>query len=303
MSEIRRAFKRAAETLLGSGAVSKLSGAWLRGRRLVLAYHNVLPPGVPPTGDRSLHCAFDQFVGHLDLLQARHELVALDDLLSSGSKQVAVSISFDDAYAGALLLAFPELVRRGIPVTVFVTPDLLGAGVPWWDMISPEQGLGDEVRRECLEELAGVSARVLEWTKHTGRPLSGAAEEARIATEAELITAGLMPGVTLAAHSWSHPNLVRSDDRELRAEMNRVGPWLEERFGARARNWVAYPYGLSDHRVREVARAVGYEAGFAISGGWHRIPADPFAIPRLNVPAGLSAKGLAARLNGLFDWP
>ncbi len=298
---MRSALKRTAETVMGSAAVHRLSGARLRGRRLVLAYHNVLPRGVPPRGDRSLHCAFDQFVGHLDLLQARHELVALDELLASGSRKAAVSISFDDAYANALLLAFPELVRRGIPVTVFVTPGLLGAGAPWWDAVSSTAGLGDEVRREYLEELGGVSARVLERTERSGRPRSGAGEEARIATEAELITAARLPGVALAAHSWSHPNLVRTDDRELRAEMNRVGPWLEERFGDRVRNWVAYPYGLSDQRVREAARAAGYEAGFAISGGWHRNTADPFAIPRLNVPSGLSARGLAARLTGLFD--
>lgn len=301
MSAIRSALKSAGEAVLGSAVVGGLSDAWLRGRRLVLAYHNVLPRGARPEGDRSLHCDFDRFVGHLDLLEARRELVTLDDLLASRSSNPVVSISFDDAYAGAILLALPELAGRGIPVTVFVTPGLLGGGIPWWDAVSTDLGLSEEVRRECLERLGGVSERVLDWATRTGRSRSGAGEAGRIATDAELATAASLPGVTLAAHSWSHPNLVRTDDQELEEELNRVGPWLKERFGARARNWLAYPYGLSDRRVREAARAAGYQAGFAVSGGWHQIATDPFAIPRLNVPSGLSTKGLAARLSGFLD--
>jgi hypothetical protein len=41
--------------------------------------------------------------------------------------------------------------------------------------------------------------------------------------------------------------------------------------------------------------------GFLVDGGW--LPPRPdnlFALPRLNVPAGLSADGLALRLSGLF---
>lgn len=300
MSGLRRGLKRAAEAALGSTALAGLSDAWLSGQRLVLAYHNVLPPGGPPEGDRSLHCAFDRFRAHLDLLQARHEVRALDELLTTGTSQPTVALTFDDAYAGALLVALPELASRGIPATVFVTPGLLGLGTPWWDAISDEMGLPDAVRRDCLENQGGVTARVVEWARGNGRSVARSGDAARIATEEELVRAAAVPGVTLAAHSWSHPNLVRCDDTQLRAELDGTLPWLTKRFGGLVRKWLAYPYGLSDGRVREATRAAGYEAAFAVSGGWHRKAGDRFAIPRLNVPAGLSTRGLAARLSGFL---
>lgn len=299
MPGFRGGLKRTAEAVLGSPVLASLSSAWLGGQRLVLAYHNVLSRGGSPGGDRSLHCDFDRFREHLDILQQRHPVRALDELLTTDAIQPTIAVTFDDAYAGALLVALPELVRRAIPVTVFVAPGLLGRGIPWWDAISDGRGLTDEVRRECLEAHGGKTAPILEWARGARRAVTDT-EDARIATESELEAAAALPGVTLAAHSWSHPNLVRCDATDMHPELERTLPWLADRFGGRTRKWLAYPYGLSDGRVREAARAAGYEAAFAVSGGWHRKDGDRYAIPRLNVPAGLSAKGLAARLSGFL---
>ena len=38
----------------------------LRGRRLILAYHNIIPTGSAPVGDRSLHLPLDEFAAQLD---------------------------------------------------------------------------------------------------------------------------------------------------------------------------------------------------------------------------------------------
>jgi len=297
---VRYALKQAAETILGNGLVTRLSRTWRSGQRLLLAFHNVVPQGAPSEGDRSLHCSFDQFRRHLDLLQARHPIRSLEQALAPGSEETMIAITFDDAYAGAVLMGLPELSGRGIPATMFVAPGLLGAGVPWWDAIAGAEGLGDDVRRDCLETLGGESSRVMEWARRAGLRSSDGGETVRIATEAELTGVASLKGVTLGAHSWSHPNLVRCAEADLRHELSRTMQWLEERFGGQARKWLAYPYGLNDAAVRRSAAGAGYEAAFTITGGWYRRPQDPFAIPRLNVPAGLSTGGLAARLNGFL---
>jgi hypothetical protein len=66
--------------------------------------------------------------------------------------------------------------------------------------------------------------------------------------------------------------------------------------------WIAYPYGLFDSNVEKAARAAGYEAALGISGGWFaRVPTDRFALPRVNVPPGMSTRGLALRAAGILS--
>jgi hypothetical protein len=49
--------KRRIETLLVGAGVASAGRRLRRGRGLILAYHNILPAGVEPEGDRSLHLA------------------------------------------------------------------------------------------------------------------------------------------------------------------------------------------------------------------------------------------------------
>ena len=107
--------------------------------------------------------------------------------------------------------------------------------------------------------------------------------------------------VSLGSHTWSHPNLTRSSPDELADELGRPLAWLREHFAEASLPAISYPYGLESEAVRAAARDAGYSLGFRVDGGWIPEPAgDRFALPRLNVPAGLSANGLALRLAGFF---
>ncbi|HEU4698415.1 MAG TPA: polysaccharide deacetylase family protein, partial [Gemmatimonadales bacterium] len=304
---MRAVLKSTAEAVLLHGGAAALGRRRVRGGRLVLAYHNIVADALPPGGDRSLHLAHGEFVAQLDVLECECEVVPLPALLGEApaghGTRPRVAITFDDAYHGAAALGVAELRRRGLPATIFVTPGMLGGRSFWWDALADAggAGLGDDARAHVLDALAGDDAAARRWARETGRPVVEPGPERRTATEAELLAALAHPGLALGAHTWSHPNLARLQGAALAHELAAPLAWLRERTD-RAIPWLAYPYGLTSPAVAVAARAAGYAGGCLVSGGWlsAATPHDPFAIPRFNVPAGISRAGFALRLAGLL---
>ena len=285
--------------LSGAAAVGRRR---LRGRTLVLAYHNIVEVACENCGDTSLHIASARFHRHLDAIEQLCDVVPISAIggpATGGRPRVA--ITFDDAYRGAVRLALPELARRGLPATVFVPPAFVPDGTFWWDDVGRlPGGLSDAARTAALEECRGRDAEVRRRYADRLSPLPPD-PDTRCATEEELRAAIMAGPVTLGSHTWSHPNLARATPAELAEELARPLAWLRERFADRYAPVLSYPYGLESPEVRAAARRAGYTMGFLVAGGW--LPAhgaDPFALPRLNVPAGMSADGLALRLSGLF---
>lgn len=299
---VRRSIKSLFETLAASYPARRLARPRLNGRVLVLAYHNVLPPDARPRGERSLHLPLDDFRRQLDHLRETHEVLPLARTLGPPSDRPAVAITFDDAYQSALQSGLPEASARGLPVTVFVAPGLLGREIPWWDAIADSgSGLLDPaLRQHAISALSGDTDRILRWAGAGGLPVQAACPATRIATESELEKAAQLEGVTLGAHSWSHPSLPDIPGDEMSRELARPLEWLQARFGA-VLPVLAYPYGRASPSVREATRVAGYVAALGIAGGWFRPAlADPMQIPRFNVPAGLSLRGFAARVSGVL---
>ncbi len=297
--------KRAVERMLRYGGAARIGHRRQAGRSLILAYHNILPTGEAAGGDRSLHLPQSDFAGQLDLLQQLAEVVPLADLLfapAPGGKRPLVAITFDDAYTGALTAGLAELRARSLPATVFVTPAFVGQGGFWWDEVVPPgaNGLTDALRLRALEEWQGKDAVIRKQLTQAGGRVVEGAPACRCTDEAGLRMALEFPGLTLGAHTWSHPNLSTLPDAELGPELARPREWLS-RFGERVLPVLTYPYGRAGARVEREAEAAGYRAALRVDGGW--LPptrGSLFALPRLNIPAGLTADGFALRLGGLF---
>src|SRR5690242_11327999 len=288
--------------------VSRVPSAARAARRddaLVLAYHNIVPTDARAAGDRSLHLSQRAFAEQLDWLLDRYDVVPLDRVLpdaASSARRPRVAITFDDAYRGAVTVGVHELVRRGLPATIFVTPAFVGGKTFWWDVLAPrdDEGLDATFRERALDEFQGDDMRVREWARSIGRAEEPMPDHAECATEDELCASARQPGITLGSHTWSHCNLARLDDATLHDELTRPVAWLEERFGAVC-GWISYPYGSFDARVARAAQRAGYVGALRIDGGWIGGAArDPFALPRLNVPAGLSRDGFILRTAGLL---
>ncbi len=264
----------------------------MAGRSLVLAYHNVVQDADAHRGDRSLHLPVSAFRQQLDLLQEHTRVVPLEQIVAgvADAHRPMVAITFDDAYRGAVELGVPELLRRGLPATVFVAPGLLGARATWWDALGERTGAGDVKERD----------RILEEEQGRQAAPDGVTLPAHYAcaTEAQVLEL-VRAGIGLGAHTWTHPNLARLAPDDLRRELEQPLHWLRQRDVSAP--MLAYPYGIASPNVERAAQDVGYAAAFRVQGGWMtRMPDARWSLPRFNVPAGLSRAGFRLRLAGYF---
>jgi len=301
---LRTAARSAVEHFLVSTGVAARSRRKDEGRVAILAYHNVVPAGTGRPGDASLHLEVGAFGRQLDRLIETHRVVSLVEALevpSDAGRPPPAAITFDDGYRGVLRHAVPELVERGLPATVFVCPGLLGADGFWWDRVSLAPGSAPAGWRErALGSLAGKQHAVL-GAMDAGRPPEGC----RPVTEDELLELAGTPGITLASHTWSHPNLTALPDEELAEELARPSRWLAERVpGAHLAGHVTFPYGLWDERVKAAAEVAGYRFQYRVEGGLARpvVGGPPLTrvLPRINVPAGVSVRGFELRTSGVL---
>lgn len=300
----RQLLKTAVEQGLLRSGLPGISSRLRRSDTLILAYHDVVPDGERVAGDSSLHLPRAVFAAQLDALLEMAEVVSLEVALSGEAARGArprVAITFDDAYRGAVLSGVEELAKRGLPATIFVPPALLDDGVFWWDALTPggTPGLPPAVRDDALLRLAGKGSTIL--TEHGCSDTTHIPAYARGASEAELRGAVERAGITLASHTWSHPNLAALAPAELEDELVRPLAWLRERF-AGVLPYISYPYGHYSPAVERAAAAAGYRAALRIEGGWLGDGnTNRYAIPRLNVPSGLSNAGFRLRCSGLLS--
>jgi peptidoglycan/xylan/chitin deacetylase (PgdA/CDA1 family) len=300
-SRVRHFLKRRAERALSSAGAGWAMRHRVRGKRLILAYHGIIPDGVSPAGERALFIREHDFAAQLDTILELVDVAPLDRIDDQGDGRPRVAITFDDAYRGAVTVGLKELTRRGLPATVFVSPARLNGHVFWWDALADSQGNLDDVIRRCaLNEFRGCDERVRRWAAAAALPTSeGLPAYAQTATEPELRAGLALEGITVGSHTWSHSNLASLSAAEVAIELERSRDWLRSEFGDKAIDWLAYPYGVDSRNARRAAADAGYRGALRIAGGWHR-PSDvsPFARPRLNVSAGVSRAGFRARLLG-----
>lgn len=300
---MKQSLKKALEAILGNPMAVSAARAIRPMDGVILAYHNIIEPGSPAAGDRSLHLTLDKFLAQVDWLGDFCSFTDLPDLLGgTPGTRPKVVMTFDDAYHGAVHLGIPELQQRGVPATIFVCSRWEGGELPWWDALADRHGgLRAEVRREALDSRHGHGPEVMEWARESGMAPAELPRQFRIASPAEVSTLLEGGGVSLGMHGTAHANLCSLTDDELEVEL------LAARRETRASyptaiDWLAYPYGLTNDRVAARASAAGFEGALEVSGGPIRDArlVDRFRIPRLNVPAGASLRGFRLRSVGVL---
>ncbi|HEV8612595.1 MAG TPA: polysaccharide deacetylase family protein [Gemmatimonadales bacterium] len=138
-------------------------------------------------------------------------VVAVEELLDPGDERPAVALTFDDGFANFATEAAPLLQQHGFAVTLFVVTLHVGRDNRW--------GGRTDSRVPLLP--------LLDWDA------LGRLREA---------------GVTLGAHTRTHPRLTALDQPALEAELGQAAEELERRLGARPEG-LAYPYGDVNEQV------------------------------------------------------
>lgn len=295
---MRTLLKRFAERAIVRSGLATRQRRKHGGATLILAYHNVVPDEDAQLQPDALHLPYSHFLRQLDALEEMAEVVALEDIAISSSRGVPrVVLTFDDAYAGAVKLAFPELARRALPATTFVCPGLLQAESFWWDAFD-SRGHDEEV----FQTLAADHRPVHDFLASRGAPRKNPSDWRRPAG-IELLRPYLAASdgsIRIGGHTWTHPNLAALSDSDVRWQLRQTREWLLEE-AEHPSGWLACPYGFNSPAVARYAADLGYVGALEISGGW--VPpggGDRFATPRVNVPSGLSEDGFLLRISGVI---
>jgi peptidoglycan/xylan/chitin deacetylase (PgdA/CDA1 family) len=108
-------------------------------------------------------------------------------------------------------------------------------------------------------------------------------------------------GMSIGAHTESHPILLRCTEEEVRREIEESKSSLEKALGRPV--WAfAYPFGnpatVGEREVR-VAQEAGFSCAFLNVEHWNAESSHHFALPRMHVCRDTALAEFAAHLSGL----
>ena len=114
------------------------------------------------------------------------------------------------------------------------------------------------------------------------------------------------PLVSVACHSWNHPNLLKDGEKVkgaardawLQKEYVTSKTELETKLGFPVK-WIAYPYGLYDAQVAALVKQAGYEAAFSVNAAPNSAKSDVMFLNRIMIMKSDGMKGFTRKVNGL----
>jgi peptidoglycan/xylan/chitin deacetylase (PgdA/CDA1 family) len=287
--------------------LNALSPAGAHARLTVLIFHRVLEvpdPLLPGEPDSS------RFRAQMQWLKSSFNVLSLPDAvdrLRAGSlPKRAAAVTFDDGYADNFTVALPILQEAEVPATFFIASGYLDGGRMWNDTMAEviRRAQGPEIelqrfglgrlplgtigeRRSSLNQLLGK----LKYVEPEARTdlVSRIGDDAGIAPSPDLMMTSAQvkdlasAGMTIGAHTVTHPILSRLAERAARAEMAQGREQLEGIIGGKV-TLFAYPNGKpnSDYTEAHVrlAREIGFTAAFSTEWGAATTGSDLFQIPR-----------------------
>jgi peptidoglycan/xylan/chitin deacetylase (PgdA/CDA1 family) len=104
-------------------------------------------------------------------------------------------------------------------------------------------------------------------------------------------------GIEIGAHTCRHPKLDQLPEKLIREELSVSKSLLEDHLGLEVPG-LAYPFGYSNPKVREVARELGYVYGYAVGNALTTSAAGKFTLPRLTVRRTTTMDEFRKMVNG-----
>jgi peptidoglycan/xylan/chitin deacetylase (PgdA/CDA1 family) len=208
----------------------------------VLMYHSVSEVGGPL---RDLAVPRKRLAEQLGaLVAAGYRLVGLTealDLLTAGTTEKLLAVTFDDGYLDFLTEGVPALAAADAGATLYASVGHLGEHADWLGRWAPDFG------------------RLLTW-----------GELAEVADA----------GIEIGSHSLIHHPLDVLPRAQLHEEITRSHDELALRLQRPVRSF-AYPHGYHGRRVRDAVREAGHDNATEVGRRLHRPGDRRFSVPRL----------------------
>jgi len=219
----------------------------------ILFYHRV-SDSVP----NSWTISNDNFLKHLDLISEIATFQSLDEVVESQRNltrsRLSIAITFDDGYAENLDQAIPELIRRKIPCTYFVTTDNVERQIPFSHDLDRKIPL-------CVNSISELRYMAKN-------------------------------GVQIGGHTASHLDLGKPWGRDrLLAEISDSRKKLQDWTGQEIA-YFAFPFGLVKHMSQAAIDIVfesGYRAFTSAYGGWNFPGGDSLHLSRIHGECGTAS--------------
>ena len=304
----------------------------LRASRLVIVcYH-----GVRADDSEVRHWLLmprSRFAQQLDYLRSRFAVLPLDEALarlSAGAlRGPTAAITFDDGYRNNYTIAWPELAKRDLPATVFLTTGLISTSHTLWTTtveyairgapiheVDLAEWAGPTVVLDGLEARARAGYDVKEWLKELpgnrrqlvldtlfrrlGSTEAAPSDFAIMSWDqvSELARSGL---IQFGAHTVHHEILSRLDDATLGNELRESIDVVAERTGNASRVF-AYPNGRPqdyDERAVRLLRSLAIQAALTTIPGTNSTTTPSWALRRLVVHPGMSFDRFTSEAGGV----
>jgi len=298
----------------------------------VLAYHRIADPTRASMLDPRLISATPAtFDRHMAYLASDYHPVSMEEVLDAiegGSRlpDRAVLITFDDAYVDFASNAWPILKSYRLPVTVFVPtayPDQ-PARAFWWDRLyraffhtsktelaaSPIGSLPLKTVEERRSSLRKLQIYMKSLAHHQAMALTdevcselGIEKTTYKSTLSwEELRQLARQGVTLGAHTQTHPILTQLESGQIRVEVIGSQQDLKREIG-RVLPVFSYPNGNCNEAVTNVLQEEGFIAAFTMRSGQNDLSsADHLRLCRTSINKRTSPFIFRLRLLPVFGY-
>jgi peptidoglycan/xylan/chitin deacetylase (PgdA/CDA1 family) len=285
-------------------------------RVAILRYHAVCGPEGYEYADPHICVSVDAFRAHVEYLTANYAVMALDDAVKAlkGERSLpdnAVVLTFDDGYADNLVAA-RILHEHRATATFYLTADCLAGGQPFWPsevrQIVPripgpalrlqlearrfEWPLGEPERYEAAIQgvtrlFKSVSIREREELRVQLRVVGGIEQPLPSPMLTwEQVREMQQLGMTLGAHTLTHPNLPSAGLVDATAEIYGAKRRLQRELGTEVTQF-SYPNGGAETYYNEdlqlAVREAGYLGAATSRNGFAGPDSDPYALERIQV--------------------
>jgi peptidoglycan/xylan/chitin deacetylase (PgdA/CDA1 family) len=293
----------------------------LAGRRgAILRYHSVTDDEATTLSylDHGLMVTGEAFSVQLRYLRRFYNVLSLDEMVDRLHRghslpPRSVAITFDDGYRDNYTQAYPLLRAEGLPATFYVTTGCIDGGPPLWtaklrfmvrrsprEHVTFPEVLGAPAALRTAADRQAVFTRLVVSLKNIPSPqrrdLVDALGERFGVTDFTDLASIMMSwddlremhrnGMTIGAHTVTHPNLPNTDPEEATAEIMGSRDMIAGQLRTPVTHF-SYPNGrgsahLTD-TVRDIVRQLAFRSAVTSVPGCVETRADPWALRRVGV--------------------